>query len=104
MESCQYKSSPCGGGSRFPLSLFEWSFTICVRSHPTDRTFYCCYFRLCFANVDLVSLKTVLGLVDTVWIGSVDIVYQLTIDGEATRSSMVRAFVHGAIGRRIDPS
>ena len=23
------KSSPCGG-SRFPLSLSEWSFTICV--------------------------------------------------------------------------
>ena len=23
------KSSPCGG-SRFPLSLFEWSFTICL--------------------------------------------------------------------------
>ena len=23
------KSSPCSGGSRFPLSLTEWSFTIC---------------------------------------------------------------------------
>ena len=23
------KSSPCSGGSRFPFSLSEWSFTIC---------------------------------------------------------------------------
>ena len=23
------KSGPCSGGSRFPLSLSEWSFTIC---------------------------------------------------------------------------
>ena len=23
------KSSPCSGGNGFPLSLFEWSFTIC---------------------------------------------------------------------------
>ena len=26
------KSSPCGG-SRFPLSLSEWSFTICLMLH-----------------------------------------------------------------------
>ena len=24
-----HKSSPCSGGSRFPLSLSEWYFTIC---------------------------------------------------------------------------
>ena len=23
------KSSPCSGGNKFPLSLSEWSFTIC---------------------------------------------------------------------------
>ena len=26
------KSNPCGGGSGFPLSLPEWSFTICPTS------------------------------------------------------------------------
>ena len=46
------KSSPCSGGSGFPLSLSEWSFTI--------------------------------------W--------------GARCSSVVRAFAHGAMGRRIDPS
>ena len=27
------KSSPCNGSSGFPLSLYEWSFTICLTSH-----------------------------------------------------------------------
>ena len=27
------KSSPCCGGSGFPLSLSEWFFTICLRPH-----------------------------------------------------------------------
>ena len=30
------KSNPCSGGSRFPLSLSEWSFTICQM--PYNRT------------------------------------------------------------------
>ena len=29
------KSSPCSGSSRFPLSLYEWSFNICLT--PYDR-------------------------------------------------------------------
>ena len=30
-----WKSSPCNGGSRFPLSLSKWSFTMCLM--PNNR-------------------------------------------------------------------
>ena len=34
------KNSPCSGGSGFPLSLYEWSFTICPT--PYNRIKLCC--------------------------------------------------------------
>ena len=38
------KSSPCSDGSRFPISLYEWSFTIC----PTPNKKYVeCIVILC---------------------------------------------------------
>ena len=30
------KSSPCSGGSGFPLSLSEWSFTICLTPYMSE--------------------------------------------------------------------
>ena len=34
------KSSPCGG-SAFPLSLFEWSFTICPTQYNRKYLYVC---------------------------------------------------------------
>ena len=39
------KSSPCGG-SGFPLSLSEWSFTICL----TPYNHFCHYFQASIGN------------------------------------------------------
>ena len=39
------KSSPCTGSSRFPLSLSEWFFTICLMSY------------ICIKNVLSASLN-----------------------------------------------
>ena len=78
------KSSPCGG-SGFPLSLSEWSFTICltrynrkynVLSASLNKTFPSFLpLEPCFPNVR-----------------------------RARCSSVITAFDHGAMGRRIDPS
>ena len=35
------KSSSCSGGSEFPLSLSEWSFTICMTSYNRKKCVEC---------------------------------------------------------------
>ena len=57
------KSSPCGG-SGFPLSLFEWSFTICLTQHnrtlnvfsaPLNKTFPSFHTQQCCTNYVVVE-------------------------------------------------
>ena len=54
------KSSPCGG-SGFPLSLSEWSFTICLTPITVNKM---CWVRryYCFINNSLTYLAKTLSL------------------------------------------
>ena len=35
------KRTPCSGGSRLPLSLYEWSFTICPTPYNRIKNVEC---------------------------------------------------------------
>ena len=52
------KSSPCSGGSRFPLSLSEWSFTICPTVYNCTSCLmlvFCCVECVVWCNVYIQS-------------------------------------------------
>ena len=46
------KSSPYNGGSEFPFSLYEWSFTIYPMSYNRNYFFYA-YFMLIIERIFL---------------------------------------------------
>ena len=46
------KSSPCSGGSGFPLSLSEWSFTICLAPYNRIKIYALCGVFLLFSGRD----------------------------------------------------
>ena len=86
------KSSPYIGGSGFPLSLSEWSFTICLTpyNHIYVRTYV---LYICIACIVCMYVRMYVCIC----------VYLKWQSGARCRS-VVRAFAHGAMGRRIDPS
>ena len=112
------KSSPCGG-SRFPLSLSEWSSTICVTpyNHKLKNAFntslnktFPSFLPLVISvkvkrddgfHIDLDDYLMGLLQVATELVSNSTCLYPLS---GARCSSVVRVFAHGSMGRRIDPS